>query len=289
MVVVLCNISSIQTASAQDEEVRSPRGPISSQDSEALFRQWLEDQQEQLARVESLVVEADVDHRVATASGERMATYGLLFSRLPDGPQGRGTLRYFILDGDSLDVSERRRVERIISSMMTEELGPLLNGLNMPTRLLSRIRPVGDPVRLEMDGNTLVRFVFELEPPVRQSPPNQRPGVRPGARPGFPQQGRRLPSGRMRPEGPEGPRPRMSVFIDEASGHLVMTRVRAVLPGERPLTSETTFQRIDGVDLPLSRHVAGDFPMRRRLRTVTVSLDHRSEFRVERLVIQGDQ
>jgi len=81
----------------------------------------------------------------------------------------------------------------------------------------------------------------------------------------------------------------MSVFIEEATGRLVMTRVRAVLPGERPLSTETTFQRIDGLDLPLSRHVAGDIPMRRRLRTVTVSLDHRTAFRVDRVVFLGDQ
>lgn len=289
LVMVLCFSLCCQMASAQNSESRSPRGAISSQDGEALFRAWLADQQAGLLRVESLVVEADVDHRVTTSSGERTALYGLLFTRFVDEPQGSGTLRYFILDGDSLDVSEQRRVERIISSMMTEELGPLLNGLNMPTRMLSRVQTTGDPVRLEMDGTTLVRFVFELEPPVRPSPPGQRPGVRPGNRPGFPQSGRRPPDGRRPPGNVQGPRPRLSVFIEEATGRLFMTRVRAVLPGERPLTSETIFQRVDGIDVPLERRVIGDFPMRRRLRTVTVSLDHQSVYRVERLVFSGSE
>lgn len=277
---------------AQDREGAGRQTTISRSDGEALFQEWIAGQRELLTQLDAFSIEADVDHRVATSSGERFATYGLLFGRPAEGQQARGTLRYFILDGDSLDVSERRRVDRIISSMMTDELGPLLNGLTMPARLLSRVRAIDEPVRMKRDGRNLIRYTFELEPPNRGQSPVQRPGVRPGGRPGFQGPGRRPPTGGIRSGNPQGPggsgrpdgsRPRMNVFIDEASGELVMTRIRAILPGDRVLTAETTFQRVQGIDLPLARQVAGDFPMRRRLRTVTVELDHRTRFRVERL------
>jgi len=260
------------------------------QASADLFTEWLSGQRDLLSRVEAFSITAEVDHRVATPSGEQYARYGLAFNRDLDDPQGRGTLQYLVLDGDSLDVSERRRVERILSSMMTDELGPLLNGLNIPARLLSRVRAVGRPESVRENGRSLVRFVFELDPPERAQPPLQRPGmrpgVRPGVRPGAP--GRRPPDGRMLADGPSAPRPRMVVFIDADTGALVRTRVRAILPGERIMVAETLFQRVEGIDLPLERHVSGDFPVRRRLRMVTVTLDHKTLFEVQRLAMSRD-
>lgn len=262
------------------------QGAISQQDGERILRTWLTGQRELFSQLESFAIEADVEHRVGTADGERFATYGLVFRRLQDERRGKGDLSYLTLNGDTLDVSERRRVERVISSMMTDELGPLLNGLNLPSSLLGRARAVGPPVRLLRDGRTLIRFVFDLQPPVReQGLPAQRPGVRPGARPGMrpgaPPLRRPGNPGLQREE--SRPAPRISLFIDEATGHLVLTRVRVDMPGERRLVAETRFARTQGLDIPIERFVRGEFPMRRRLRTVTVSLDHRSEFRVASL------
>ncbi|MDA0874631.1 MAG: hypothetical protein O3C45_06150, partial [Bacteroidetes bacterium] len=97
---------------------------------------------------------------------------------------------------------------------------------------------------------------------------------------GGPPGGRRPPGG-MRPapgEGREGPPPRIAAFFDESSGRLVMTRIFVGQPGERMLVSDTRFQHLEGLDVPSSRSVRGAFPQQRRLRTVTVRLDHETRF-----------
>lgn len=243
-----------------------------------LFDTWMGNQANRMARVESFSIEADVVHRVAGGEGNREARYGIRYGRSDSDDLGRGDLQYFILDGDTLNVSERRRVERTISSMMTPELGPLLRGLRLPTFLLGRARQVDAPVRIQQNGRSLIRFMFILEGPepgARQDgPPRGRPGM------GVPPGGRRPPGG-MRPPpggGRDTPPPRIAAFFDEATGHLVLTRIQARLPGERMLRSETRFHRVEGLDLPLSRTVNGTFPQERRLRTVTVRLDHETRF-----------
>ena len=100
-----------------------------------------------------------------------------------------------------------------------------------------------------------------------------RPGASRGGRPG---------NGAVR-DG-NRPSPRIILLIEEATGQLIMTRIRIDMPGDRRLVSETRFERIEGLDLPRERIVRGDFPMHRRLRTVTVSLDHHTEFRVASLI-----
>lgn len=262
---------------------------ISAADGERVFREWLSGQRRALSQLATFVIEADVEHRVATPEGERFATYGLAFRRLQDEPPSKGELRYLTLDGDTLDVSESRRVERIISSMMTEELGPMLNGLNLPTALLSRVRVVGPPVRVLHDGRTLIRFMFEVQPPQRDQArvtgrQGPRGGLRPGMRPGAARGGR---PGDEALRQPNRPSPRINLFIEESSGRLVMTRIRVMMPGERRLFAETRFSRTDGLDIPNERFVRGDFPMRRRLRTVTVSLDHHTKFRVASLLFKN--
>lgn len=279
------------SAPAVHAQDNSQQGVISEEEGQRIFRDWLSGQRRGLSRLETFVIEADVEHRVATPDGERFATYGLVFRRLQDEAPAKGELRYLTLDGDTLDVSERRRVERIISSMMTEELGPLLNGLNLPTTLLSRVRVVGAPVRMLRDGRTMIRYVFDVQPPARQPGldgprPGPRGGLRPGARPGAPRMGRPGEGG-LGPDGENRPLPRISIFIEEATGRLVMSRIRIDMPGERRLVAETLFRRVDGLDIPGERLVRGDFPMRRRLRTVTVSLDHRTEFRVASLSFEN--
>lgn len=260
---------------AQDTERGESVGNVPARQ---LFDTWMGNQANRMARVESFSIEADVVHRVAGGEGNREARYGIRYRRSDSDDLGRGDLQYFILDGDTLNVSERRRVERTISSMMTPELGPLLSGLRLPTFLLGRARQVDAPVRIQQNGRSLIRFMFILEGPepgARQGgPPRGRPGM------GVPPGGRRPPGG-MRPPsggGRDTPPPRIAAFFDEATGHLVLTRIQARLPGERMLRSETRFHRVEGLDLPLSRTVNGTFPQERRLRTVTVRLDHETRF-----------
>lgn len=268
----------------------------------SMIGEWLIQQREQMSRVERLTMAADADHRVATTDGERNARYGMTFIEDLDNPQERRSLRYFILDGDSLDVSEQRRVQRALSSLMTDDVGPLLGGLNMPVQLLSRAMATGQPESVMVEGRKLVRFTFVLEP-MRDAPPMQRPGRRPGmgpgARPGAPgsrsgaqgarsgAQGRGYPAGRMSSDERPGPRPRVVALMDAETGALVQTRVQALLPGGRRMVAETTYQREQGLDLPKERRVSGDLPVQRRLRVVTVSLENETRFQVEQILMKN--
>lgn len=252
--------------------------PVESGPARQLFDNWLGGQMRVLARVESFSIEADVLHRVESGEGNREALYGIRYRRTDSEDLGRGDLQYFVLDGDTLNISERRRVERTISSMMTPELGPLLNGLRLPTFLLGRARQLDAPVRIQRGGRSVIRFMFILEGsepgPRQDGPPRGRPGA------GIPPGGRR-PPGDMRPPpggGRDAPPPRIAAFFDEATGRLLMTRIQARMPGDRMLVSETRFHEIEGLDVPLSRTVRGTFPQQRRLRTVTVRLDHETRF-----------
>lgn len=274
----------------------------------SMVAEWLTQQREQMSRVENLVMAADADHRVETADGERNARYGVTFSGNLNAPQERRSMRYFVVNGDSLDVSEQRRVQRALSSLMTDDVGPLLGGLNMPVHLLSRAVATGQPETVMAEGRKLVRFTFVLEP-MHDAPPMQRPGGRPGmgpgarpgnrsgARQGAPgsrsgaqgarsgAQGRGYPAGRMSPDGPSGPRSRVVALMDAETGALVQTRVQALLPGGRRMVAETTYQREQGLDLPKERRVSGDLPVQRRLRVVTVSLENETRFRVEQILM----
>jgi hypothetical protein len=265
----------VVTVRAQDAE----RGePVGNGPARQLFDTWLSQQMDLLPRIESFSIASDVVHRVEGTAGNREARYGILYRRSESEDLGRGDVQYFVLDGDTLNVSERRRVERTISSMITPELGPLLNGLRLPTFMLGRARQVDAPVRIQRGERSLIRFTFLLESPepgARQDGPARgRPGM------GVPPGGRRPPGG-MRPPpggGREAPPPRIAAIFDEATGHLVMTRIQIRMPGERVLMAETRFHRVEGLDLPLSRTVRGTFPQERRLRTVTVRLDHETRF-----------
>ena len=268
-------------ASGQDTGNRpgweSAGQPVDADSTRGLLDAWLRDQRTRLQSVDAFSIMADVRHQVETRDGQREARYGILYRRPDEEDRGRGDLQYFILDGDTLDVAEQRRVERTISSMMTEEMGPLLNGLNLPSFLIARARPAGEARRIERDGRVLIRIPLLIE-----GPPNRLRQGAPGGRPGFrPPGGARRPPGGLRPPPPgmrEAPPPRMLVFLDAVTGELVMTRTRIDLPGERGLTAETRFQRIQGIDIPLRRTVTGTFPQQRRLRTVTVDLDHETRF-----------
>ncbi|MDA0875601.1 MAG: hypothetical protein O3C45_11155, partial [Bacteroidetes bacterium] len=147
---------------AQDAESGEPVGPGPARQ---LFDTWMAQQMALMARVVAFSIEADIVHRVESGAGTREAQYGILYRRSASDDLGRGDLRYFVLDGDTLNVSERRRVERTISTMMTPELGPLLNGLRLPTFLLGRARQMEAPVRVQRGGRSLIRFTFVLEGP----------------------------------------------------------------------------------------------------------------------------
>ena len=69
---------------------------------------------------------------------------------------------------------------------------------------------------------------------------------------------------------------RTSLWFDGDSGRLVMSSAEFNMPGGRRLVVETSYKRIEGIDVPAWRTIKGSFTMQRRLRTVTANLEHES-------------
>ena len=244
------------------------------QNERRLVRSWAQNQQKALSGFTKFGVRATVHHVVDTGNGKREADIEILFSGDPSLPRHRPEVEEFILNGEKLDTSERRRVQQSLTSMMSPELGPLLYDFSSPFQSLKRMRAVGGPFPEAIDGEQLMRFNFVAEGPEerpefgndRRPPPpgrgQQRPGFGP---PGRNQRG--LPIG-------GAPEERVSFWFDQDVERLVMSSSKLMFPGRRMLEIESTYERIDGVDVPVWRTIKGSFPMKRRLRTTTVNLEH---------------
>jgi len=261
-----------------------------------LYRSWLEGQRSSFIAIGTFTIHADILHVVSTGSGERTAEIGLDFLKGRDAASSGASISFFQMNGDTLDVSERRRIQRSLSSITTPELGPLLTGVAFPTQLLRRARMSERPTTETVDGRTLVLFELSVPPPDFRDDRSQgqgNPGIRPpggqgpGRQPGLqPGRGGRPANGRRPPQG--GRRPGVAdmevlphtvlLWLDATSGALIQSQLHLTLPGGRGLVSETQYERIQGLDVPATRWITGTFPLQRRLRTVTVSLEHTTVF-----------
>ena len=260
---------------------------LAQQQGRNQVRSWIQNQRSALAEFTSFEVQASVHHSVEAGNGSREATATLKFSGDPLRPAERPEILRFVLNGDSLDTSGSRRVQQGLTSMMSPEIGPLLYGFLTPVLSISDMRPVGGPFPETVDGEKLEKYTFvsgdnqgrpnQLDngrPPVgrprpgdaRRPPPPTRDGVRPNQGEGRPGEGR--PGGR--------PMERTSLWFDGYSGRLVMSSAEFNMPGGRRLVVETSYKRIEGIDVPAWRTIKGSFTMQRRLRTVTAKLEHES-------------
>jgi len=257
-----------------------------------LVRDWSRSQQIALLGYDTFSVKASVRHTVETGSGARDAFIQLFYNGDPSNRRLRPKVLEFVLNGDTLDTSEGRRVQQGLTSMMSPEIGPVLYGFMSPALAIQRMRPVGESTIELIDGDELARFDFVHDAP--EDRPDNRGGIRPPIRqqpPGFrrPQNGR-PPRGQGIPPGANGNRPggdfqengppfeQVSYWFDQATSRLVMSSSEVMMQGRRSLTIETLYERIDGLDVAVWRSVSGSFPMQRRLRTITVRLVHETAY-----------
>ena len=92
----------------------------------------LQGQRAILSSLSDFSVHAEIKHAVNSGGGERVAIIEMTFSRDGEGPRVRGEVDFLSLNGDTLDVSERKRIQRSLSAMMTPEIGPMLNEYILP-------------------------------------------------------------------------------------------------------------------------------------------------------------
>lgn len=242
---------------------------------------WLQAQRAQLERVESATALVASDMTLTSGptvrrieSGQRAA-----FDRNERGERQTEWLR---VDGEELALDQERQVDRRIESMIGPELFNLTAGHFLPHRLM-REASFGRRVREETrDG--IQYFVVEgrlsLDGPGfddrRARPSGAPPGLPPGGRAGGRSGGRRPPGGRLQggglPPAPGPVRQEIKAWFRADTGALAVIEQRVDIPGGRGLGIRTEMTRVDGLDVPLMRHIEGDVPSPRRLRTVTVSI-----------------
>lgn len=298
------------------------------------FTSWVDGQQLVLSRFVDYEVDALVLHRVETGNGSKNASIKLRFegevldflrafdgSNGPAGPGGAGNpnrpnpngnpplggpdengrrpqVLEFVLDGDTLDTREGQRVQQGISALISPEIGPLFFGIHLPVSQLNNLSFASRPTVETVDGERLVRIMFEPNFPeggrlgmgrpggdlaAGDRPPGGPPGMQPGMRPTL---GR--PQGRQRPTpGPPGSKDgrfeqpaieRTVVWFTEDMSRIVMSTTDLDLPGDRKLQIRTTYSRVEGLDVPTMRTVHGKFAIQRRLRTTTVSVENQSYY-----------
>jgi len=244
-----------------------------------MVRSWTQSQRQALSEVARVKVEADVRHLVDGGSAERLAEYHLSY----EGEPGRGNMERrisdFRLSGDRIDPGQAEQLLRRLRSSFHPEFAPLLDGFVFPAQIMGRFRPAAPLSRMEFEGRPYIRV--ELLP--GQGPPPDRP---PGGIGNGPPDGRRPPPGGRQgpPRPPDRPPERAVALFDADSGRLVLIQVTLSFPGNREGIVETEFIRINGVDLPSRIRIEGAFSIPRRLRSVTVRLDHETRFKDYELV-----
>jgi hypothetical protein len=237
-----------------------------------LVRRWAAEQRTTLAALDAVNVRTTVRHAVNTGSGERVAVYAANLTlhvpaapppdAPPDGPPGRigrkpppgpppggvppgprldMRLLWMTLDGDTLQTPYARRVLHRLRGMLRPNLTRLLDDAGIPAAFAAGLQPTGPPALDRMAGQSVLRV----------------DAVR---------------------TGPGGPPSRVSLFFDESGSRLIASRAVMPLPGGRRLTASTEYDRVGGLDLPVSRVIEGEVPVPRRARVVTILLDHRTRF-----------
>gem|GEM_PF-5936707 len=244
---------------------------------------WLQAQSTQLERVESATALVASDMTLTSGPTERRIESGqrTSFDRNERGERHTEWLR---VDGEELALDQERQVDRRIESMIGPELFNLTAGHFLPHRLMReasfgrRVREeTRDGVmyfvvegRLSMDGPGFDDRGVRPQGPPRGLPPGGRAGVRPGGRrPPMPG-GRSLGGGI--PPAPGPIRQEIKAWFRADTGALTVIEQRIDMPGGRGLGIRTELTRVNGLDVPQSRHIEGDVPSPRRLRTVTVGI-----------------
>ena len=235
---------------------------------------WFQAQRAQLERVESATAFVVSDMTLTSGptvrrieSGQRAA-----FDRNEAGDRRTEWLR---VDGEELAVDQERQVGRRIESMIGPELFNLTAGHFLPHALMHNTT-FGRRVREETrDG---IRY-FVVEGRLSMRRPGAPPGGRAGGRSGGrrpPMTGGRPPGGRPPggglPPAPEPVRQEVTAWFRVDTGALAAIEQRIDIPGGRGLRIRTELTRVNGLDVPRTRHVEGDVPSPRRLRTVTVGV-----------------
>lgn len=244
----------------------------------AALRLWAQGQRSVMGQIENMGVQTTVHHAIETRNGRRVANIRLSYDGRVDEPRKRPTVLEFVLNSDTLDTSERNRAQRSLMSIMSPGLGPMLFGYVIPISVFDNMRMVEEPFEEEVEGETLIHFNFITRGPgLRQGNRGARmPPGRGGRRPGF---GRRpSPGMRTGQNGWEAPVERITYWFDEDIERLIMSFSVVTFPGNRSLEAQTSYERIEGLDVPVWRTIEGTFAMQRRLRTITVRLKHESTF-----------
>lgn len=213
-----------------------------------LLRGWLDSQQERLEQLSSLEVHEDASLVLDGPFGSRaLETTARVVVRRPEERWERDILAAS-LDGRPVPPERWEMALRHRTRMVGPRAAEAIRSVVLLPRALRDMRPAGRPERDEVDGRPVWRY--DLVSRTRS-----------------------------------GPVERVALWLTP-TGRLVQSRVVAhARPDAPPLVVTTWYDRLEGLDLPVERHIEGTAQTRRRMRTFTMLFDYEATYRDYRLEV----
>ncbi|MEQ9105297.1 MAG: hypothetical protein RIE53_11450 [Rhodothermales bacterium] len=244
--------------------------------AEGVVRDWLAVQQSALSGVERITLRADMALSLTSGQTTRRIESRTLLSFEPGDTPDR-TLEWLSVDGTRMPPESSDRYDARMRALLGDGpegemvIGNQAIGALLPGMLIRNLRLAQRIETRERGGEAYDVVTGRLE----------RPGPPPGPLPGR-MQGRRRPPP---PLSATPPRHVVTLWFSQASGRLAFVEHRIAMPRGQGLLVRTRLERHGGLDIPVARTIEGDIPSIRRLRTVTLRLDHQITFRDHELTL----
>ncbi len=215
-------------------------GALAQNESEP-FRSWMEEQRQSIERITSFQVNETVLHTMDGGFGKQALRTQARLRGGPDAdPPGRTIIR-MELNGREVSPEHGERVRRQQRSMFRTEIGRVFESFRFPVQDFSRMQMTRQMTEDELHGVPVWRV--DAAPRTRSNPVE-----------------------------------RMTAWFDAETFQLLATQTLMHTRGGQPVRVRSTYQRIDGIDLPLQRVLEGSSAVRRRMRLFTVLFERTIDF-----------
>jgi hypothetical protein len=202
----------------------------------ALFREWMASQQEQRRPLTRIAFTESMARSTDSFFGSRRLEMELEVTGYLQEDRWERLPRRARLNGQEVGPERWDQVERSLQQGAQQGFDDMLETFSLPLRLIRNLRPVGSTATETLKGVACWRFD-------------------------------------MVPESPNGRIERMTLWFDQDAHRLVQAQAQARGGRNRGThTLRLSFQRFEGFDLPVERHLEGNTQMNRRGRFYTVML-----------------
>lgn len=218
---------------------------LAQNESEAL-RSWMEEQRRAIEQIASFQILETTRHTWDGGFGKQILRTQ---ARLRGGPEaeppGRSNIR-MVLNGKEVSPERGNRIRRQQRSMFRPEMGRIIESFRFPVQDLSRLRLNREMTEEVLNGVPVLRV---------DAVPRSRPS----------------------------PIERMTAWFDAETFQLLATQTLLRALAGKTILMHSTYERIDGIDMPVQRVLEGSARVRRRMRLFTVLFERTVDFSNHRL------